>query len=161
MVKAIVPGTFDPITNGHLDVVARASNMFDEVVIAVASSHKKRPLFSLEERIALANQAVSEMKGLKNVSVVGFDDLLISFAHQIGADVVVKGLRAITDFEYEFQMTAANYQMDPSLETMFIMSPPHYMYLSSSIVREIASFGGDVAGIVPPCVDAALKNKLS
>ena len=138
------------------------NELAERVKADLAGVTSKETLASFwQEYLSKNGKVPALMKGLKNVSVVGFDDLLISFAHQIGADVVVKGLRAITDFEYEFQMTAANYQMDPSLETMFIMSPPHYMYLSSSIVREIASFGGDVAGIVPPCVDAALKNKLS
>ena len=136
MRRALVPGTFDPITNGHIDVIARASQMFDEVIVGVAKSDKKRPLFTLEERVALAKEATAR---LDNVSVVGFDDLLVHFAEEIDCKFVVKGLRAITDFEYEFQMTAANYRLNDSIETVFIMSPPQYMYLSSSIVREIAS----------------------
>ena len=108
MRRALVPGTFDPITNGHIDVIARASQMFDEVIVGVAKSDKKRPLFTLEERVALAKEATAH---LDNVSVVGFDDLLVHFAEEIDCKFVVKGLRAITDFEYEFQMTAANYRL--------------------------------------------------
>lgn len=156
MSTALVPGTFDPITNGHLDVISRASQLFDHVVVAVAASRKKRPLFAHEERVELARQATAEMK---NVSVEGFDDLLTTFAERKGAHVVVKGLRAITDFEYEFQMTAMNYQMDTSIETLFVMSPPEYMYLSSSIVRELASFHGDYDRFVPACVKKALEKR--
>ena len=156
MRRALVPGTFDPITNGHIDVIARASQMFDEVIVGVAKSDKKRPLFTLEERVALAKEATAH---LDNVSVVGFDDLLVHFAEEIDCKFVVKGLRAITDFEYEFQMTAANYRLNDSIETVFIMSPPQYMYLSSSIVREISKMGGDIEQFVPPCVYEALKKK--
>ena len=155
---ALVPGTFDPITNGHLDVVARASQLFDHVIVAVAASEKKRPLFTLEQRVALAREATAS---IDNVSVEGFDELLTTFAKRKGAHVVVKGLRAITDFEYEFQMTAMNYQMDTSIETLFVMSPPEYMYLSSSVVREIASLHGDVEQFVPPCVRDALARKFA
>ncbi len=155
---ALVPGTFDPITNGHLDVVARASQLFDHVIVAVAASQKKRPLFTLEERVALAQEATAN---IGNVSVEGFDELLTTFAQRKGAHVVVKGLRAITDFEYEFQMTAMNYQMDTSIETLFVMSPPEYMYLSSSIVRELASLHGDYDRFVPPCVKQALEKRFA
>ena len=122
MVKcALTPGTFDPITVGHLDVITRASQLVDEVIVAVAESVKKKPLFTLEERVALAEEATRD---LDNVRVVPFDGLLVDFAHEVGATAVVKGLRAITDFEYEFQMTAINYQLDRNLETLFIMSTP-------------------------------------
>ena len=151
MRRALVPGTFDPITNGHIDVIARASQMFDEVIVGVAKSYKKRPLFTLEERVALAKEATAH---LDNVSVVGFDDLLVHFAEEIDCKFVVKGLRAITDFEYEFQMT-------DSIETVFIMSPPQYMYLSSSIVREIASFHGNISELVTPGVEKALRARFS
>lgn len=127
MKRALVPGTFDPITNGHIDVITRASRMFDEVIVGVAMSDKKGPLFSNEERVQIAREATAH---LDNVEVVPFNDLLVRFAESVGAHVVVKGLRAITDFEYEFQMTAANYRMNEDIETMFIMSPPQYMYLS-------------------------------
>ena len=158
MRRALVPGTFDPITNGHIDVIARASQMFDEVIVGVAKSDKKRPLFTLEERVALAKEATAR---LDNVSVVGFDDLLVHFAEEIDCQFVVNGLRAITDFEYEFQMTAANYRLNDSIETVFIMSPPQYMYLSSSIVREIASFHGNISELGTPGVEKALRARCS
>lgn len=153
---ALTPGTFDPITNGHLDVITRAAQLMDEVTVAVAASQKKSPLFTLDERVKLVEQATAH---LDNVKVMPFTGLLVDFAHEQGANVVVKGLRAITDFEYEFQMTALNYQLSETLETVFIMSPPEYMYLSSSIVREIASFRGDIGQFVPPCVAEALRSK--
>ncbi|MEF9841624.1 MAG: pantetheine-phosphate adenylyltransferase [Raoultibacter sp.] len=156
MKRALVPGTFDPITAGHLDVIARSAQLFDEVVVAVAASPKKNPLFSLDERVALVRQATAH---LENVTVQCFNELLTEFAERIGAHVVVKGLRAITDFEYEFQMTALNYQLNKNIETFFVMSPPQYMYLSSSIVREIASLQGDIDQFVPPCVKSALEAK--
>ena len=156
MKRALTPGTFDPITSGHLDVIARASQLVDEVVVAVADSQKKGPLFTLEERVELVRQATAH---LSNVRVEPFKGMLVDFAKEIDATVVVKGLRAITDFEYEFQMTAMNYQLSPQLETLFIMSPPQYMYLSSSIVREISKMGGDIQQFVPPCVYEALKKK--
>ncbi len=158
MKRALTPGTFDPITNGHMDVITRASRIMDEVIVAVAVSDKKKPLFSLEERVSLVEQAVSH---LPNVRVEPFNELLVDFARRMDAEVVIKGLRAITDFEYEFQMTAMNYKLDRELETAFIMSPPQYMYLSSSIVREIASMGGDLNGLVPDCVKLALEMKFS
>ena len=156
MKRALVPGTFDPITSGHLDVITRASQIADEIIVAPAVSAGKHPLFSLEERVTLVREAT---KDLPNVSVEPFDTLLTDFAEEMGATAVIKGLRAITDFEYEFQMAALNYQMNPKIETLFIMSPPEYMYLSSSIVREIASLHGDVTQFVPPCVNKALIRK--
>lgn len=158
MKRALTPGTFDPITSGHLDVITRAAQLMDEVVVAVAASRKKGPLFTLEERVELARQATAH---LPNVRVEPFDELLIDFARKMDAAVVVKGLRAITDFEYEFQQTALNYQLDHELETVFIMSPPQYMYLSSSIVREIASLHGQLDPFVPPCVRDALLKKFA
>lgn len=156
MKRALTPGTFDPITSGHMDVITRASRIMDEVIVAVAVSDKKKPLFSLDERVSLVEQAVSH---LPNVRVEPFNELLVDFARRMDAEIVVKGLRAITDFEYEFQMTAMNYQLDRELETAFIMSPPQYMYLSSSIVREIASMHGNLEGLVPECVKTALEKK--
>lgn len=153
MKRALTPGTFDPITSGHLDVITRAAQLVDEVVVAVAASPKKQPLFTLDERTDLVLRATSH---LSNVRVEPFDELLVDLAEKMDATVVIKGLRAITDFEYEFQMTALNYQLDKELETLFIMSTPQHMYLSSSIVREIASLGGDVSQFVPPCVNEAL-----
>ena len=158
MKRALTPGTFDPITSGHLDIITRAAQLFDEVVVAVAASAGKRPLFTLEERTALVEEVVVP---LSNVRVKPFTGMLVDFARQEGAQVVIKGLRAITDFEYEFQQAALNIQLDGSAETMFIMSPPEYMYLSSSVVREIASLGGPVGRFVPPCVEAALRAKFA
>lgn len=158
MTKAMTPGTFDPITYGHLDVITRAAQLMGEITVAVAASPKKNPLFSLDERVELVREATAH---LPNVKVVPFEGLLVDFAHEQGVSVVVKGLRAITDFEYEFQMTALNYQLSEQLETVFIMSPPEYMYLSSSIVREIASLQGDIDKFVPPCVADALRRKFS
>ena len=158
MKKAITPGTFDPITYGHLDVIMRASQLFDNVVVAVAASPGKNPLFTLDERVELARQATAH---IENVEVKPFSGLLVDFASECEATALVKGLRAITDFEYEFQMAALNYHLKQSLETLFIMSPPEYMYLSSSIVRELASLGASVDDFVPPVVAEALKQKFA
>ena len=153
--KAMIPGTFDPITNGHVDVVKRASKLFREVIVAVAESPRKGngPIFSLEQRVRLATEA---LKDIENVKVTSFEGLLVDFAAENDVQVVVKGLRAMTDFEAEFQMSALNYTLDPNLETIFIMSTPEHMYLSSSAVREIAFCKGNVKELVPPVVGAAL-----
>lgn len=156
MKRAVTPGTFDPITYGHLDVITRAAQLMDEIIVAVAESPKKNPLFTLEERTELACLATAH---LDNVRVVPFSGLLVDFAREMDAQVIIKGLRAITDFEYEFQMSALNYQLSNQLETVFIMSPPQFMYLSSSIVREVSSLDGDVSAFVPPVVVDALKKK--
>lgn len=155
MRKVLVPGTFDPITSGHLDVIRRASQLFDEVVVGVAASKNKGggPLFTLEERVTLARAVTAD---LPNVEIESFSNLLVDFAKQIGATAIVKGLRATTDFEYEFQMAMLNYQLEPSLETVFVMSSPAYMYVSSSIVKEVASLGGKIEGLVPGEVEKAL-----
>ena len=158
MKRALTPGTFDPITYGHLDVITRAAQLMDEIVVAVAASPGKGPLFSLEERTALARKATAH---LKNVRVEPFEGLLVDFARSIEAQVIVKGLRAVTDFEYEFQMAALNYQLSNDMETVFIMSPPQYMYLSSSIVRELASLKSPVDQFVPPHVARALTQKFA
>ncbi|MBQ6586661.1 MAG: pantetheine-phosphate adenylyltransferase [Coriobacteriales bacterium] len=156
--KALVPGTFDPITAGHLDVIERAAQLFDHVVVGVAESPRKGsgPIFSMQERAALIREATSH---LPNVSVEPFSNLLVEFAKQIGASVVVKGLRAVTDFESEFQQAAINYTMNPDVETLFIMSAPEHMYLSSSVVREIAFLHGDIDAFVPANVAKALRDK--
>ena len=158
MKRAVTPGTFDPITFGHLDVITRAAQLMDEVIVAVGTSAGKRPLFTHEERTALAVEATAH---LQNVRVEPFDGLLVDFARSRDAQVLVKGLRAITDFEYEFQMAALNYELAKEIETVFIMSPPQYMYLSSSIVRELASLHSPVDKFVPPHVAAALAEKFA
>ncbi len=156
MKKALVPGTFDPITNGHLDIIGRASALVDEVILAVAASKKKQPLFTLEERVELAQEACAPFS---NVNVLPFEGLLVDFAKECGTSIVIKGLRAITDFEYEFQMAALNDHLSKGFETIFIMSSPEYMFLSSSIVRELASLKTPADDFVPACVSQALRNK--
>ena len=161
MHKAIVPGTFDPITTGHIDVATRASKLFDEVVVAVAASvnkHGTGTLFSLDERVELARESLVH---LSNVSVEPFECLLMDFASQKGASAVVKGLRAGMDFEAEFQMAAVNQHLNPNIETLFVMSNPEHMFVSSSSMKEVASLGGDVSAFVPKPVERALKEKLT
>ena len=159
MNRALCPGTFDPVTNGHLDVIERAAALFDEVVVAVALSADKGggPLFSPAERVAFIE---AETQHLGNVRVTPFDRLLVEFAQEVDARVIIKGLRAVTDFEREFQMAQLNYRLDQAIETMFIMSIPEYAYLSSSAVKEIARHGGSVAGLVPDAVCEALASRL-
>ncbi len=156
---ALVPGTFDPITYGHIDVVRRASRMFSQVTVAVAESLGKGgcgPVFSLDERVRLATEALAD---LENVQVRPFCGLLVDFAHEIKAGALVKGLRAMTDFEYELQQADLNYRLDADLESIFVMSAPQYGYISSSVVRQIASLGGDVSGFVPGNVARALAER--
>lgn len=157
MVKAIYPGTFDPITNGHIDLVRRAAKMFDHVVVAVAFNVGKQPLFTLDERVRLAQDALSEMK---NVSVVGFDNLLVDFTRSHNASVILRGLRAVSDFEYEFQLAGMNRNLAPNIETVFLTTAEQYAYLSSSLVKEVARLGGDVTKFVPKQVIAEIKQKL-
>lgn len=160
MRRALCPGTFDPVTNGHLDVIDRAAGLFDEVVVAVALSPDKGggPLFTLEERVSFIER---EVRDLGNVVVRSFDGLLVECAQENDARVIIKGLRAVTDFEREFQMAQLNYGLDPSIETMFIMSIPEYAYLSSSAVKEIARYGGTVKGLVPDVVCEALASRVA
>lgn len=159
MKRAICPGTFDPVTNGHLDIIDRAAAIFDEVVVAVALSPDKGggPLFPVDERVRFIEEATAR---LGNVRVRPFDSLLVDLAREYDARVIIKGLRAVTDFEREFQMAQLNYRLDGDIETMFIMSIPDYMYLSSSAVKEIAAFGGDVRGLVPDQVSDRLQERL-
>ena len=158
MVKcALTPGTFDPITVGHLDVITRASQLVDEVIVAVAESVKKKPLFTLEERVALAEEATRE---LDNVRVVPFDGLLVDFAHEVGATAVVKGLRAITDFEYEFQMTAMNQRLNSDIETVFLMADPRHQAIASRLVKEIARLDGAIDSFVSPAIAARVRDKV-
>jgi len=157
--RALCPGTFDPVTNGHIDIIERASSIFDELVVSVAKNPEKGggPLFTLDERCDFIRQAASH---LPNVTVRPFDSLLVDLARELDAKVIIKGLRAVTDFEREFQMAQLNYGLDDTIETMFIMSIPEYMYLSSSAVKEIAGFGGSVRGLVPDHVSEKLAERL-
>ena len=154
----IYPGTFDPITNGHVDLTERAARLFDRVVLAIAYSQKKTPLFSLEERVDLCQESLSH---LDNVEVVGFSNLLTDFARSQGARCVLRGLRAVADFEYEFQLANMNRAMYPEFESIFLTPAEHLSYISSSLVREIASLGGDIRPFVPEPVALALGDKFS
>ncbi len=154
---AVYPGTFDPITLGHEDIVRRAADLFDEVIVAVAGSTNKRTLFSLEERVLLAH---SVLKKADNVKVVGFNSLLMQFVQEQGAQIVVRGLRAASDFEYEFQLAGMNRKLYSKLETIFFTPSEQYMFVSSTLVREVAILDGDVHQFVSPTVEAAIKNKL-
>ncbi len=156
---AVYPGTFDPITYGHLDILERAARIFDKVIIAVAVNRRKGPLFSVEERKEMIEECVRE-RGLSNVEVDSFDTLLIEYARTKGASVIVRGLRAISDFEYEFQMALMNRKLYPNIETLFMMPSEQYTYISSRIVKEIASYGGNVSCLVPPFIAERLYAKL-
>jgi len=156
MVTAVYPGTFDPITNGHKDLVERASRMFDKVVVAIASSDRKGPLFTVDERVLLAKQVLSH---LDNIEIIGFSELLVNFVESVGGDVVIRGLRAVSDFEYEFQLANMNRAIKPEFETAFLTPAEHLSYISSSLVKEIGSLGGDVSKFVTPEVEIALREK--
>ncbi len=156
MVRAIYPGTFNPITKGHEDLVQRAACLFDEVVVAIAQSANKNPLFSLEERVALAQEVLAP---LDNVRVVGFDNLLADFAKTMGAQVMIRGLRAVSDFEYEFQLASMNRRLAPEIESLFLMPSEQYSFVSSTLVREVAQHGGDVDAFVSPAVSTVIKSK--
>jgi pantetheine-phosphate adenylyltransferase len=156
MITAVYPGSFDPTTNGHLDVIQRAAATFDRLVIAVGRNSTKTPLFSPEERVEHL-QRCCEM--WPNVSVTTFDGMLVSFARTQGARVLIKGLRAVSDFEYEFQMALANRHLAADIETLFMMASAEHLYLSSSIVKEIARLGGDISALVPPLIEAQLHKK--
>ncbi len=156
-VKAIYPGTFDPITMGHVDVVERASRIFDEIIVAVARPRHKTALFSFEERIHLARES---LKHLNNVVVKGFDGLMVEFAKREGVKVVIRGIRAVSDFDYEFKIAWMNRKLCPELETIFLMPSEEYSFLASSLVKEVALLGGDVSGMVPEVVQRALFEKI-
>ncbi|HHW31770.1 MAG TPA: pantetheine-phosphate adenylyltransferase [Clostridiaceae bacterium] len=145
----VCPGSFDPITNGHVDIIERAAKMFDKVIVAVLVNKSKVPVFTLDERLKLINKV---FEGRKNIEVDSFSGLLIDFARMKGASVIIKGLRAVSDFEYEFQMALLNKSLDSNIETMFMMTNINYSFLSSSAVRELARLGGNIEGLVPDCI---------
>ncbi len=151
---AIYPGTFDPVTRGHEDLVRRAASLFDQLIVAIAESPSKRPLFDLAERVELAEEVLGD---IKNVKIVGFNSLLMNFVHDQGAKVIVRGLRAVSDFEYEFQMAGMNRSVYPEVETLFLTPGEQHMFISATMVREIARLGGDVSKFVQPCVEKRLR----
>ena len=155
---AVYPGTFDPFTRGHEDLVRRASILFDRVIVAVARSNSKNPIFSLEDRVDIAREALS---AFQNVDVIGFDCLLMDFLMQHDARVILRGLRAVSDFEYEFQMAGMNRKLYPDVETVFLTPGEEFMFISATMVREIARLGGDVSKFVQPSVLARLQDKLN
>ncbi len=158
MLRAIYPGSFDPITNGHLDVLARAARLFDEVIMAVANNQSKQVLFSVAERVDLLKISCQH---LPNVRVASFDGLLVDFARQSEAKAVIRGLRAVSDFEFEFQMALMNRSLEPGLEALFLMPSEEYSYISSRMVKEVARLGGEVSRFVPRCVEDALKARFA
>ncbi len=155
--RVVYPGSFDPVTNGHLDVVARALHIFDEVVLAIAADTTKTPLFSLEERLTLAESALAEFKGRVRVTI--FQGLLIEFVRQQEARAILRGLRAVSDFEFEFQMALMNRKLEDGIETIFLMPKDTYTYLSSTIIKEIGRLGGDISTFVPVEVERAMREK--
>lgn len=154
--KAVYPGTFDPVTFGHIDIIRRARDIFSEVIVAVADNPEKKPLFSLAERVRFVAEATSAMKGVK---VSGFNGLVVDFARKNRARVLIRGLRAVSDFEYEFMMALTNRKLAPDLETVFLMPHESYSYISSRLLRQISGLGGKVSSFVPSCVEKALKEK--
>jgi len=158
MLRAIYPGSFDPVTNGHLDVIERAARLYDEVIVAIAHNETKAGLFTFDERVALLKETVEHHP---NVLVTQFNGLLVNYARETQARVVIRGLRAVSDFEFEFQMALMNRKLDGDVETMFLMPKEEYTYLSSRIVKEIARLGGDIGAFVPDCIARALRKKFS
>jgi pantetheine-phosphate adenylyltransferase len=158
MIKAVYPGSFDPVTNGHLDIIERSSAIFDHLVVAVVRNSVKSPMFSIEERVDLLRSVTAH---LPNVSVDHFEGLLVTYMHLVNANVVIKGLRAISDFEYEFQMALMNRKLDREIETLFMMTNNRYSYLSSSLVKEVARLGGPITGLVPDAVADQIRTKIA
>lgn len=152
----LYPGTFDPITNGHLDIIRRAVKLVDKLVVGVAINTGKGPTFSLDERVAMVLRETRDFTGTAEIVAEPFETLLMHFARQVGAQIIVRGLRRVADFEYEFQMTAMNQQLDRDIETVFLMADPHHQAVNSRLVKEIAKLGGDVSHFVPPRVEADL-----
>jgi len=160
MKSAIFPGSFDPVTNGHLDVIKRASGLFDKLIVSVAINESKRSLFTMDEKQFLLREACSDA-GLKNVEVLSFEGLLVDAVKKFDASVIVRGLRALSDFEFEFQMALMNRELDKACETIFLMPSPEYSFTSSRMIKEIARYNGDISAFVPPIVIDALKRKNS
>lgn len=158
MNRVLYPGTFDPITRGHSDLIERAARLFDHVIVGVAASPKKGPLFTLEERVALAKEATAH---LPNVEVVGFNNLLTHFVKEMDANILMRGLRAVSDFEYEFQMANMNRKLAPNIESLFLTPSEKYSFISSTLVREVAALGGDVTEFVHPSVGKALAERFN
>ena len=157
MLRAVYPGSFDPVTYGHLDIIRRSCHMVDELIVGVLYNKAKMPLFSVEERVRMLEEAT---KDLPKVKVVPFEGLLVEFARKMEARMVVRGLRAITDFEYELQMAQTNHKLEPSIETVFLTTRLEYSYLSSTIVKEVAAFGGDISQFVPEIVEERIREKI-
>ena len=155
---AIYPGSFDPVTYGHIDIIQRASAMVDKLIIGVLRNSTKTPLFSVEERVNMLREVT---KGIDNVEICSFDGLLIDFARMTGARIIVRGLRAVTDFEYELQLAQTNKAVYPEIDTLFLVTSVEYSYVSSSVVREVASYNGDISKFVPACVTEKLMNKFN
>ncbi len=158
MKRAIYPGSFDPLTNGHLDIIERSSRMVDELNVAVLKNNAKNPLFSADERVSMIEELTAH---LPNVVVSSFDGLLADYARQIQANIVVRGLRAVTDFEYELQIAQTNHVINPQIDTIFLTTSLEYAYLSSTIVKEVASYGGDISKFVPPEIISGIYNKFN
>lgn len=160
MKTVVCPGSFDPITNGHLDIIQRASGIFDQVIVLVAANQEKHNFFTVQERVEMIRR-VAEETGLSNVKVDSDSGLLVNYIQRVGAAAIVKGLRAVSDFEYEFQMSLTNHKLLPECETIFFTTSSRNMYLSSSIVRQVGQLGGDITGFVPPCVYEQIHKKLT
>ncbi|MCI8292811.1 MAG: pantetheine-phosphate adenylyltransferase [Hespellia sp.] len=158
MLRAVYPGSFDPVTLGHMDIIRRSVKIVDELIVGVLNNNAKMPLFSVEERVKMLNDVTREFS---NIKIVPFEGLLIDFARQMNASFVVRGLRAITDFEYELQMSQTNHKLEPDVETMFFTTSIEYSYLSSTTVREVAAFGGDISQFVPEAVAIQLNRKMN
>ena len=155
--RAIYPGTFDPITNGHVDIIQRASEMFDEIIVAVAENKTKKPIFTVEERVVMSKKAT---KSISNVKVISFNSLLVDLSDELDANIIIRGIRAVSDFEYEFQMGYANSSLKKEMETIFLMPSLEYAFISSSIVRSLLPFNGKIEHLVPHCIlPAILKGK--
>ena len=157
MLRAVYPGSFDPVTYGHLDIIRRSRSLADELIVGVLNNKAKTPLFSVEERVKMLEEMTKNMPGVK---VVPFEGLLIDFAKEVSAGIVVRGLRAVTDFEYELQMAQTNNKLSPELETVFLTTSLEYSYLSSTIVKEVAAFGGDISQFVPETIERRIQEKI-